>query len=100
MPKATRLKIGFVLDDSLDSTDGVQQYMLTMGRWLQKKGHEVHYLVGHTRRPDIANIHSLSRNITVRFNQNRMSIPLGASRRHIKQVLMREQFDVLHVQMP
>ena len=29
--KSKKLKIGFVLDDSLDTPDGVQQYILTLG---------------------------------------------------------------------
>lgn len=94
------MKIGFVLDDSLDKTDGVQQYVLTLGQWMRHQGHEVHYLVGHTERTDIPHIHSLSRNIQTHFNQNRMSTPLPASKKLIKELLEREQFDALHVQMP
>jgi phosphatidylinositol alpha-mannosyltransferase len=94
------LKIGFVLDDSLDSTDGVQQYVLTMSEWLRNHGHDVHYLVGQTRRTDLAGLHSLSRNMSVRFNGNRMSMPLPASTARIRELLAREQFDVLHIQMP
>lgn len=94
------MKIGFVLDDSLDSTDGVQQYILTLGRWLSNAGHEVHYLVGQTTRSDIPNIHSLCKNISVRFNGNRMSMPLPARKKHIQELLQKEQFDVLPVQMP
>lgn len=94
------MKIGFVLDDSLDKTDGVQQYILTLGNWFRSHGHEVHYLVGDTRRTDVPNIHSLSRNLQVHFNQNRMSTPLPASKTKIKQLLTKEQFDVLHVQLP
>lgn len=94
------MKIGFVLDDSLDKTDGVQQYVLTLGRWVHAQGHQVHYLVGHTQRTDIAHVHSLSKNIQVHFNENRMSTPLPASRRRIKELLTKEQFDVLHVQLP
>jgi phosphatidylinositol alpha-mannosyltransferase len=94
------VKIGFVLDDSLDSTDGVQQYILTLGHWFQNIGHEVHYLVGETKRTDVSNVHSMCKNISVRFNGNRMSMPLPASKKHIKELLDREQFDVLHVQMP
>lgn len=93
-------KIGFVLDDSLDKTDGVQQYVLTLGQWMRHQGHEVHYLVGHTERTDIPHIHSLSRNIQTHFNQNRMSTPLPASKKLIKELLEAEQFDALHVQMP
>lgn len=98
--KKRSLKIGFVLDDSLDKADGVQQYILTLGRWFSSQGHDVHYLVGHTKRDDIVNIHSLSRTVGVRFNQNRMSTPLPARPRKIRELLKREKFDVLHVQMP
>jgi phosphatidyl-myo-inositol alpha-mannosyltransferase len=94
------LKIGLVLDDSLDKPDGVQQYVLGIGAWLTAQGHEVHYLVGKTVRRDVAHIHSLSRNLTVRFNGNRMSPPLPTSRWVLKELLDREQYDILHVQMP
>lgn len=94
------MKIGFVLDDSLDKTDGVQQYVLTLGHWMRSHGHDVHYLVGHTERTDIPHVHSLSRNMQVHFNQNRMSTPLPARKRAIRELLAREQFDVLHVQLP
>lgn len=94
------MKVGLILDDSLDKTDGVQQYVLTLGRWLVRQGHEVHYLVGESRRVDLSNLHSLSRNVRVRFNQNRMAMPLPAKLKSIRQLLRREQFDVLHVQVP
>jgi phosphatidylinositol alpha-mannosyltransferase len=93
-------KIAFVLDDSLDKPDGVQQYVLTVGRYLAAQGHDVHYLVGETKRTDIPNVHSLSRNINVRFNQNRMSIPLPVSKRKIHELLISEEFDIIHVQVP
>lgn len=94
------MKIGLVFDDSLDKTDGVAQYVLTLGGWLQSKGHEVHYLVGETKRTDLSNLHSLSRNITIRFNQNKVRTPLPASKAKIKKLLHDVSFDVLHVQMP
>jgi phosphatidyl-myo-inositol alpha-mannosyltransferase len=94
------LKIGFVLDDSLDTPDGVQQYILALGSWLTRQGHEVHYLVGETTRTDITHIHSLSRNVKVTFNGNRMSTPLPKSKRKLRAFLAAEQFDILHVQMP
>jgi len=94
------MKIGLVLDDTLDTPDGVQQYVLQVGGWLSDQGHEVHYLVGHTTRTDIANLHSLSRNLHVRFNGNRMSMPLPASRARLRRFLAEQQFDVLHVQVP
>lgn len=94
------LKIGFVLDDSLDTPDGVQQYILTLGSWLTRQGHEVHYLVGETSRTDVSHVHSMSRNVKVTFNGNRMSTPLPTSKRKLRAFLAREQFDVLHIQMP
>lgn len=98
--KTPSLKIGFVLDDSLDTPDGVQQYVLTVGKWLSAQGHDVHYLVGQTHRTDIPNIASLSKNVKVRFNKNRMSMPLPVSRKAMEQLLRREDFDILHVQLP
>src|SRR5665213_2724038 len=95
-----RLKIGLVLDDSLDKPDGVQQYVLAIGEWLRSQGHEVHYLVGETKRRDLEHIHSLTRNLSVRFNGNQMSMPLPTSRARLKSFLAAEQFDVLHVQVP
>ncbi len=94
------LKIGLVLDDSLDKPDGVQQYVLGVGEWLRAQGHDVHYLVGETSRKDVANVHSLSRNLNVRFNRNRMSIPLPTSKRLLREFLRVQQFDILHVQLP
>jgi phosphatidylinositol alpha-mannosyltransferase len=94
------VKIGIVLDDTLDTPDGVQQYVLNLGTWLTAEGHDVHYLVGATTRTDIPNIHSLSRNLHVKFNGNRMSIPLPTSRRKLRDFLTAQQFDVLHVQVP
>ncbi len=94
------MKIAFVLDDSLDKTDGVQQYILTLGNWYRNQNHEVHYLVGRTERTDIPNIHSLGRNIRARFNQNRVSTPLPVSKRRIQAILAAEQFNVLHIQLP
>lgn len=94
------LKIGLVLDDGLDKPDGVQQYILAIGAWLQEQGHEVRYLVGQTSRTDISGVHSMSRNIPMRFNGNRMSIPLPTSRRRLRTFMRSEQFDVLHVQVP
>lgn len=93
-------KIGLVLDTSLDPSDGVQQYVIAVGMWLQQAGHDVHYLVGETSRTDLLNIHSLSRNMNVRFNGNRTTIPLPTSKRKLRAFVRQEQFDILHVQTP
>jgi phosphatidylinositol alpha-mannosyltransferase len=94
------MKIGLVLDDTLDNPDGVQQHVLTVGAWLTKNGHEVHYLVANTSRKDIKNIHSLGRFLHVSYNQNNVRTPLPASRRKIRRLLKEQDFDVLHVQLP
>jgi phosphatidylinositol alpha-mannosyltransferase len=103
MPKrAKTLKIGFVFDDSLDSSDGVSQYVKTLGKWLSSQGHEVRYLVGETKLKNWAGgrVYSMSRNQRVVFNGNRLSIPLPSRKSFIKTVLENENFDVLHVQVP
>jgi phosphatidyl-myo-inositol alpha-mannosyltransferase len=94
------MKIGIVGDDTLDKTDGVEQYILTVGRWLSEQGHEVHYLVGETKRTDLPHLHSLASNVKVRFNGNRLSIPLPANKKRLRTLLRQEKFDVLYVQMP
>ncbi len=100
MATSKSLKVGLVLDDTLDTPDGIQQYVIAIGEWLRTQGHDVHYLVGQSSRSDIANIHSLSRNMKVRFNGNRLSMPLPTSRRRLKQFLDDQRFDVIHVQVP
>src|SRR6266550_2304855 len=96
------LRIGFVFDDSLDSSDGVAQQVKTLGRWLSNQNHEVSYLVGETKLEQWAGgqVYSLARNRSVIFNANRLSVPLPASHSRIKAVLDDHKFDVLHVQMP
>lgn len=94
------MKIGFVLDDSLDRPDGVQQYVLTLGNWLTSNKHQVHYLVGQTQRSDIAGVHSLGRNLRVKFNGNVVGTPLPVSRAKISKLLDTLKLDVLHIQLP
>lgn len=100
-PKS-RLSIGFLYDDTLDSTDGVAQQVKTLGAWLSSRGHKVSYLVGETKTHRFAGgeIHSLAKNKQVVFNGNRLSIPVLADRAKIKEVMNKEHFDILHVQMP
>lgn len=95
-----KLKVALLLDASLDPNDGVQQYVLSVGQWLVHQGHQVHYLVGETSERKLPNIHSLSKNISVTFNGNRVSMPLWTTRRKVRQLLAAEHFDVIHVQTP
>lgn len=94
------MKIAFLLDDSLDYPDGVQQYILTLGQWYAQNNHEVHYIVSKTNRTDIPNIHSLTNNISVSFNGNTLRTPLPVSKRKIRAFFKDHAFDILHVQMP
>lgn len=96
----TALRVGLVIDDSLDRPDGVQQHVLTLGAWLTGQGHEVHYLSSTTVRTDLANMHSLARNLRLKFNGNRLGIPLPAPAGPITALLSAVDFDVLHVNMP
>lgn len=94
------MKIGLVLDDTLDKPDGVQQHILTVGKYLKDQGHEVHYLVADTERKDVPNVHSLGRFVNLRYNKNNVRTPLPVKRGKIKKLLEQEQFDILHVQLP
>jgi phosphatidylinositol alpha-mannosyltransferase len=102
MAKSKKLKIGFVFDDTLDSYDGVAQYVKNIGSWLSAQGHEVRYLVGETKMLEWSGgkVYSMSKNQKVTFNGNRLSMPLPTSTKKIKKVLEMESFDVLHIQVP
>lgn len=100
-PSRKKLKIGFVFDDTLDNPDGIQQYITTLGDWYTAHGHDVRYLVGESTNPNgRTGVYSLARNMKVQFNKNRMSMPLPANKEAVREVLQKEQFDVLHVQLP
>jgi phosphatidylinositol alpha-mannosyltransferase len=98
--KQALLTIGLVLDDSLDSTDGVQQYVVTLGKWLTNQGHSVHYITSETKRTDLPNLHVLSKKIKTRFNGNSGGSPLPARPSVVKKLLEDIDFDVLHIQVP
>lgn len=102
MKKPRKLNVGLVFDDSLDSTDGVSQQVKLLGGWLSGRGHKVSYFVGETGLStwNGGRVYSLSKNMHVRFNGNRLSMPVWSSRRQIKQALEREQPDVIHVMAP
>ncbi len=99
-PETTRLVVGLVLDDGLDAPDGVQQYVLTVARELETRGHEVHLIASTTTRTDLDRLHVLGRNLRVRFNGNELSSPLPARARDLDTLLGEVRFDVLHVQLP
>lgn len=99
-PETKSLTIGLVLDDGLDAPDGVQQYVLTVARELQARGHVVHLVASTTSRTDLERLHVLGRNLRVRFNGNVLSSPLPARSGDLDTLLREVRFDVLHVQLP
>lgn len=94
------MKIGIVLDDTLDKPDGVQAAVLDIGKELTNRGHEVHYLVTETTRKDIENIHSMAAYLSLPFNGNSVRTPKPANKKYLKKLLSELDLDVIHVQMP
>jgi phosphatidylinositol alpha-mannosyltransferase len=98
----TCLRIALVYDDSLDRHGGIPQYLTVLGRALVRLGHEVDLLVGSTtaNATEGCRVHSLARNVQVRFNGNRLSMPILADRAAIRSVVGTRDYDVVHVQVP
>ena len=94
------MTIGYILDDSLDRSDGVQQAMIAIGEHMRSLGHDVHYIVTNTTRRDIQNIHSIGSYYSLSFNGNSVRTPRPVSKKLLKQLFSDISFDVLHVQMP
>lgn len=98
---AAPLDVALVYDDSLDRPGGIPQYLTTLAGALRRRGHRVALVVGATEQHEVAGcpVHSMSRNVGVRFNGNRLSMPVLP---HVTRVraLARQKFDVVHVQVP
>jgi phosphatidylinositol alpha-mannosyltransferase len=96
------LRVALVYDDSLDRYRGVPQYVMSLTQGLTRRGHQVELLVGQSQSRSLgeAPVHSLARNIRVRFNGNRLSMPLLSRAEQIDQVMGEGRFDVVHVQVP
>lgn len=99
---ATKSTVAFVIDDGLDSSDGVQQYVKSLGEWFESNGWKVAYFAGETKTSVLnkGKVYSLSKNVKVAFNANKLSIPLPADSKKIKSALKAEKPDILHIQMP
>lgn len=95
-----KLTIGYLLDDTLDVADGVQQAMIAIAEKMRARGHDVHYLVSNTERKDLKNIHSIGKSWSVKFNGNSVRTPLPTPTKNIKSLLSDVRFDIIHVQMP
>lgn len=94
------MTIGYVLDDTLDKADGVQQATIAIAEKMRTLGHDVHYIVTETKRTDLKNVHVMSRYISLKFNGNSVRTPWPASRKQITKLFLDIQFDILHVQLP
>lgn len=94
------LSVALVLDDSLDRPDGVQQHVLTLGRWLTAQGHDVHYLAPSTTRTDLPGLHRIGSSLSVRANGNVLRTPTFTRARDLRSVLDRLDLDVVHVALP
>ncbi len=94
-----KLAVGFLFDDTLDSNDGVSQYVKTVGSWLTKNGHEVTYLVGESSLKTYAGgeVYSLSKNLGISWGGNRLSMSLIPRLGLIKKIVAEKDFDVVHV---
>lgn len=97
-----RLRIALAYDDSLDHVGGIPQYITTLASSLMSVGHDVTLLVGETSMAQVGDcpVRSLARNLTVRFNGNRLRMPVLADRAAIRAAARDEPFDVVHVQVP
>lgn len=96
------MKIGFVLDTTLDSNDGVQQYFKGLARYLIKKGHEVKFLVppSQNRGEFRGKIVTFGKEVTVRGNANTVKTVFLTKTKRIRYVLNKENFDVIHIASP
>lgn len=102
MSDSGKLSVAWLYDDSLDTNDGVAQYVKTLGAWMSSQGHRVSYLVGDSKLRSWhgAPVYSLSKNLKVRWGGNQMSIPLKPRLKDVKAVLSEQKFDVVHVTAP
>lgn len=97
-----KLKIGIVMDTTLDSNDGVQQYVKALGRWLIKNGHDVRFLVGKTENSGEfeGRIINIGKNINIHSNGNNLSPAVFPNLKEINKIIREEKFDIFHLQMP
>ena len=95
-----RLKVAFVIDDSLDSPNGVQQNTASLGLWLAAQGHRVTYLTSRSQRRDLGEVEAFSRLLRVRFNGNYVGTPFGVDTKRLKAFLGRRRFDIAYIQAP
>ncbi len=97
------MKVAFVLDDSLNSPDGVQEYVRSIASYLGGQGHTVDVLCsgdGGEPPAGVRAVHTIAGNVGVGFNANRLRTPVAAARSRVRALLEAERYDVIHVQTP
>ncbi|MBI1952271.1 glycosyltransferase family 4 protein [Candidatus Saccharibacteria bacterium] len=102
MGESKKYSVGFLYDDSLDTNNGVSQYVKTVGGWLSANGHQVTYLVGESKLKTWAGgeVYSLSKNLRVAWGGNRLSVSVVPKLKLIKKIVKQKDIDVIHVQVP
>ena len=96
------LSVAFLFDDTLDSNDGVAQYVKTVGAFMSHSGHRVSYLVGQSKTAawEGGRVYSLSKNLPIAWGGNRLSMSLLAKTDLISKAIKENKFDIVHVQVP
>lgn len=96
------MKIGLVLDTTIESDAGVQQYFKGLARFLLADGHEIRFLT-----PPSSNkgefkdrIITFGKNITPPGSTTSVPTVFNFSSKKIIDVLKKEKFDILHVAAP
>ncbi len=96
------MKIGLVLDTTLDSDAGVQQYFKGLARFLISKGHHIKFLVppSQNNKEFKDRIVSFGKEIVLKGNANTVRTVIFTRKSKIRRVLKKEQFDVLNIAAP
>jgi phosphatidylinositol alpha-mannosyltransferase len=97
-----KMKIGILFDSTMDTNDGVQQYVKSLGRELKERGHNVKFLVADSEKKGefAKEIINVGKSINIHGNGNKLSVAIFKDNKLINKTLKREKFDILHVQMP
>jgi phosphatidylinositol alpha-mannosyltransferase len=96
------MRIALVFDDTVGRPGGVAHYVHALAVGLRHAGHDVALLVGESTADRLGDVrvHSLARNVPVRFNGSAGSMPLPARSGRLTAILRDGAFDVVHVQVP
>lgn len=97
------LRVGLVYEGDISADEGVAHYVRTLAFALHGSGHVVHVFTSGPRPQwgvHVSGAHGLSRNVRVRVNGNRVSVPWRASRGSVRSAMTDAALDVLHIHVP